>query len=225
MVSKTSSGSMVNYIFSIGFMRQLIMALAVVILGIVGFWGYRSYVITQERKAQKLFSTYLAEYNHAIQYESTQDQWGAIALHFKTGYEQYSRSNLAPYFLIFQSHSLLKQGNRAQAIDAMNQSLDILPKNSPLYGLYAANRALLNLDSPQAAEQEVGLNELKQLASTMTNIYRDQALYYIGAYHWSKDDIENATTTWQQLLNEFPVTSAEPSPWAQEAHQRLQHII
>ena len=195
------------------------------IIGAGSYGGYRWYTINREQYAQKSFSECLSTYQEALstqlnpqQEKSGQEMglWEEVEVAAKIGYEQHSKSVLAPYFLVLQADALIFQEKRSQAISLLEQAISMISPSLPFYFLYKTKHALLSLDNEET--REMGLKKMDELAQDKKNIFRDAALYHLGAFYWSNDDQEKAKAIWQQLMDDFPVTqSSGSSSWAAQA--------
>jgi hypothetical protein len=135
---------------------------------------------------------------------------------------------MAPYFLVMQADAMLggnKKELKKQAMLLFDQARSLLPKTSPLSYLYATKQALVSIDTYEGnsdnADESWGVDQLKKLAIDAKNPQRDVALYYLGLYYSSKNQADQATATWKELvaLHEGQKTA---SPWASRAQAALQ---
>lgn len=198
-------------------------ALAVLAAGIfaAGYYGHRWYRINQEQAAQQLFSHNVEEFERALE-EGKKEDWANVESLFKLGYDQYSHSALAPFFLIYQAQAMLKQGKGAQAFEAIDQAVHQMNTNSPLADLYKASIALMQIDSNDKAMQEKGITQLQALANTPLSTGYDIASYYLGLYYMSNNDEPKAKEIWQKLINsQKDQPKMGQSPWAKLAQQKL----
>lgn len=185
----------------------------------VCFWGYRWYRIGQEEKAQEVFSSCMREYERA---EQDATLWPNAELMFRLGLEQNKSSSMAPYFLAYQAEALLNMGKMSEARVSMKKAVDALSSSSPVATLYATKYALMMMDADESDIQKQGLDDLQRIANDTVRADRDMALYYLGLYYWSQEDVDKARTVWSELL---PLVTAEPaSPWAQLAAQKIEQL-
>jgi hypothetical protein len=190
-----------------------------IILGIR--MGYRWYDIKRNEAAQRAFSQAVAQFDKAQQ--APVDMWGEVAMAFKLGYEQHSSSSLAPYFLAFQAQALLRQGHYREALDLLD-SVEKQGTPTPFARLYTIQKTLIKLDQEDTDTQEQGLQELLAIAQDAKNKYRDEALYYLGFYYWSRGDLVRAKAEWQLLVQLFPAHGQAGSAYAAQAQVRLNQI-
>lgn len=182
-----------------------------VILGVVSsaVFGYRWYITKRETAAHKTLSECMYAYAKA---QVGQEKWLNVEQLCTTAYEKHSSSYIAPYFIALQAETALQQNNLAQAVILFEKALSNMSRTSPLYGLYAVKRALVELDDEGQAQR--GLQHLQALADDTNNINRDMALYYLGLYHWMHNDTQAARVAWQTLKS---LQSAEQ----QQAHRGM----
>ncbi len=186
------------------------------------FGGRHLYVQSRERAASKAFTHYLQEYRQAETLESP--DWAHLSMLFKMGYDEHSGSSLAPFFLMFQADTLMKQNETTQALEAMDTALDSMNSDHSLYNAYKTKRALAKLDASDEAVQKQGLEELVALANDKNNKQQDVALYYVGLYNWNAHEVEVAKKIWTQLINSQSAEKQGKSPWAVQAQKFLQQI-
>ena len=215
----------------------------VLVLSVSGasFLGYRYYVVHREQNAQKIFAECAHEYQKALQDDTV---WPDVVTLCEQGYALHSNAHLAPYFLAYQSEALIKQNKMEEAQNILDQMVKLLPKKSPLYYLYKTKLLLLMHDESMkkwfdkvgSSEIELNANEdsdfgiawawitaLDTLGHDEQNPYRDKALYYVGLYYWSINDLENAEKAWQDLVA-LDTNSEAPSPWAGLVKDKLEQL-
>ncbi len=201
--------------------RQAALAVLAVGLMTAGYYGYRWYRINQEQAAQQLFSHNVEEFERALE-EGKKEDWANVESLFKIGYDQYSRSALAPFFLIYQAQAMLKQGNNTQAFQTLDKAVQQMDANSPLADVYKASMALMRIDSNDKATQEAGVNQLQALANTPTSMGYDIASYYLGLYYMAQNNENKAQEVWQKLIDsQKGQPKMAQSPWAKMAQQKL----
>lgn len=207
---------------SFNYSRELIIATGMLILGFIGFYGYRTYRTYQEQAAQKVLSECIHEYEKAIIDSSLLPN---AELVFKVGYETHKSSKLAPYFLAYRADIVHKQDKKEEAFTLMNELLSIMPQSAILYTSYAIKRALMRMELADETQRKTGLEELQTIANNTNNDQRDEALYYIGLYHWSKDELAQAKLAWTDLIQLKKGDRAEQSPWAVVVQEKLAQIV
>ena len=203
--------------------KELIVGLTVSAVIVIGIGGYTFYKKQKESAAYSTFYDCMQEYQLAIKNSSL---WTQVEMQCSLGYEQHSNTNVAPYFLVMKSDALLRQEKREEALTVLDNALQLLPEMSPLLMLYQTKRGLLALDMNDPTLQKKALVELDQFAHDAKNSNRDLALYYVGLYYWSHDNLDDARRIWQELITQFPEeTGLAVSPWAQAAKEKLSQII
>lgn len=215
-------GDKTAQISSFKYAREATLLIGLAMLGTAGFYGYRIYRGYQEKAAQKVFGECIHEYEKALMDATL---WPNVDQVFKVGYEQHRSSALAPYFLGFRADIMLKQNKKPEALEMMNEMLAAMPAKSSLRGSYAIKRALMRMDMDDQAQAEIGLNELQDLAKATGNPERDQALYYVGLYHWSKNDLAQAKIAWKELVALQDADKDHSSPWAVLVQEKLEQIV
>lgn len=200
-------------------LRYGLMLLGAGVLCVLLFWAYRWYVISREEGVQKIFSEQVIEFGKA----RTEGQYETMALDFKSGHDQYANSHVAPYFTAYEVDALLKLGKKEEALAALDELIASLSSSNPLMSVYKIKRALLKSDFDDTATREAGLKELQELANDKKNQNRDLAQFYLGLHYYVADDLSQAKKIWQELI-EFSLESKNPSPWADQAKQRLESL-
>jgi tetratricopeptide (TPR) repeat protein len=188
-----------------------------------GIWGYKWWSFKREADAQKSLSECIYAYQEALQ--GKDESWPTVSMMLTIGYERHRSSSLAPYFLVFDSDTLLKQGRQEEAICRLDEAIKALPTDSQLGDLYKTKLSLIKMDSEDQIVREEGLKELNELAYNEKNDNRDMALYYLGLYHWSRDDLKEAQAVWQPLIEIFKKEKLGASPWAEMASTKLEQIV
>ena len=185
-----------------------------------GFNLYNYFIYKKEASAQKVLTECIAELDKA---KGGMGSWYDVEVAFDMGHKQNSGSRLAPVFLAFKAESMYKQGKIKEAIDMLSKSLDDMGQKSDLFGVYSVKRALMKLDAKDEDLQKEGLDEL-QAACQEDNSGQGIALFYLGSYHWSKNDFTKAQDAWKKLVALRDVEDAKVSQYVQMAKERLKQI-
>lgn len=186
------------------------------------FYSYRWYSNRQEQAAQYAFNTLIDEY---IELQKQPDaDYNTIAQKFAQLYAHYKNSAVGPFIASFHVDALLKAQRHDDAIAVMDMVVTALPKDPNTAALFKTKHALLLLDSVIAEKQEVGLKELEQLADNIDNPHRDYALYHLGLYHWTHNNMQQARVAWQELVDSQEVELSAPSPWVEAVSEKLATI-
>lgn len=195
-------------------------AIGLLVIGAVvtGWYGYRWFSYSKEEQAQRALSQCYAQFETASKDKAP--DWQAVEKACALTYQNYANSTAAPYLLALQSDIALQQDKKEDAITFMDKAVIALPSSSTVYYLYKTKRALMNIDSADEKRVESGLSELQQVAFDANNKNNDEALFYLGLYHWQKNDVEKAQQAWQPLTT-MPVNVEGGSPWASLAQEKL----
>lgn len=203
------------------FFRETAVAVVIVVVTIFAMWGYRAYRLRKEAAEQIALAQGIQACHEAETGESI--QWEQAELLLQNGYEQHKHGKLAPFFLVFMADAQARQNKTTEAIATLKEAIEALPSDSPFVNLYKIKYALMRKDLPDKADQEAGLAELRNLAYVQENINRDCALYYLGLHYWVLDDLAQAKTIWQELIE--LVSTYEKgfgaSPWGKLAQEKL----
>ncbi len=200
--------------------RTSIVSIGAITLAAFGVGIYLYFAqIKHEESAQQALSEILAEYNRAFE---SPELWQDVEVGAKTGYRQYARSSLAPFFFGLQSEALLQQNKQDEALALMKDMVAKLSKSSPFYYLYQIKLGRIKLHNDEEAIQAEGLQQLIQLAQDQKNPQQDEALYYLGMHYNSQGQTDKAQEVWQQLkqLQEQFKEKDVVSPWALLAEQQ-----
>ena len=204
-------------------LKPLLFILCVILLAGGAFFGYRMYQVSQEQEAHKYFSEYLESFQTA-QTTNSADEWERMVSLFDRGYQQHKARTIAPLFLVLKSDAQLQLGHFDGSIATLQEALNMLSPQSHLYPLLATKLALMQLDAKDESIANAGLEKLIALARTENNSLKDMALFYLGRYYWSKDNIEEARAAWQELKDSELAQKAYPSPWVSQAESALQQL-
>lgn len=193
----------------------------IILMVLASWWAYGSYSVYREQQAQKTLASCIEQYEKAVTAGVGSILWPTVELSCKSGYEQYSGSSLAPYFLAYQAEALIKQNKTEDAMTVMGTMTQAMSHSSPLYYLYAMKHALLQMDAADSAVRAAGLQTLTKLADDTDNKQRDEALYYVGLYNWHNNDLAQAKEAWQKLAELPAMNNDQASPWASMVAGRL----
>jgi len=199
--------------------RYVCLAVAGIVLLAAGIGGYRWHRLNKQEKAQEAFASCMREYERA---ERDATLWPNAQLVFRLALEKNQNTNLTPTLLAYQAETLLHMNKPEEALASMTKAVEQLPASSDLYHLYATKQALMMIDSADQTVKEKGFALLTKVAHDTTNMTRDMALYYVGLYYWTQDELEKAGTVWSELL---ALTEKAPaSPWAERARQKIEQL-
>ena len=193
----------------------ILLAIALIVIG--SWFGYRAYTKNYEEHAHSMFALAMQEYNRAIQTDNL-STWKDVANAFEVAHSQYPKSNLAPYFLAYQSDALQKQGEEKKGLQAMNDAVQQLASGSPMHYLYKTKYALMQMDSKDKEVAAHGKELLEKLSQDNSNSCKEMALYYLGYDSFVNGQINDARSVWQKMLQ----ATAKDSVWANAARSRLE---
>lgn len=204
------------------YLKHIIIAVLGLIIAGGTLLMYRWYVSYRERASQRIFTQYVDEYRRAYQQNAG---WEAVEDLFQLGADQQSNSYLHPYFLIFQADALIKEDKKEAALVTLEKAVNALDASDAVAPLFKMKYALLQIDMPDEATQQVGLKNLISLTQDETNKFRDAAQFFLGDYYWAQGNIQEAQNVWNALVQaQQDADISTVSPWAQRAHQKLAQI-
>ncbi len=203
--------------------KEIGIAITIVLVVAGGYFGYRSYVVSREQRAHHSFADYLQDYQMAEKANS-KEEWERVSNLLGHGFVQHKGSNVAPLFLSLKSDAQVKLGELVEAINTIQRAIDALPRGSKLLSLFLIKQALMRLDVEDEALQKVGLEQLVTIARDKDSEHKDIALFYLGRYYWVHDQIEDAKKSWQELEDSSWQEKAYPSPWVEEVKQKLKQL-
>jgi predicted negative regulator of RcsB-dependent stress response len=198
---------------------------------VLSFWGYAYYKNYSRAVAHKDFIAALKCYDgvvgvtkyddSGISFSSENEKWQQTAKAFEEGYRAHRGSELAPFFLAFQSESLLKCGKRADALTLLRQAINLFSDKN-IRDIYKIKLALMLLDGG-AKDVELGLNELKALSTQSDSAVHERVLYHLGLYYWNQKKFNDAKGYWQLLLSKYgSYDPKKASVYAEEIKEKLE---
>ena len=218
--------------------KKLAIIVMITIFGNVGlYFGYEAYYSYREARAHRALVESLeyfsAQVKQAIDevpknfaekiFPNEKDKWQSTAAAFKRAYDENSSSNIASFFLLYQSEALKNFGDLDKSIDVLKQALSLMPK-SELRQAYEIKLALMKVDSSDQIVSKQGLEKLKSIASDDSNIQHDFVLYQLGEYHWTKKEFDQVKNYWKMLMLKYGKGEENPSPWISLIKNRLKLI-
>jgi len=201
------------------YVKEILIGASVALVLLFSVWGYRSYRAGKDAKAQLALAEAVYAYQQAAQDKGITYSHAELLL--QEGYDAYSSTRLAPYFLVFKAEAQVHQGNLNGAVETLSKALILIPENTPLHNMYKTELALMQLDGDNEEAQTEALESLKSLAFDENNAARDHALYYLGSYYWSKNDIEQAKQAWNALITIGNQDKLSSSGWAAHVQEKL----
>jgi cytochrome c-type biogenesis protein CcmH/NrfG len=116
---------------------------------------------------------------------------------------------------------LTQEKNISEALKVLDKAIQMLPEKNPMRYLMLTKQALLTLQSDQEEARAQAMKMLESLANDQDNIYRDQALYYLGYVYHMNNNLEQAQVLWRQLREQFSGDREAESGWIQLAAEQL----
>ena len=199
-------------------MREILVAVGLVVAVGGGFYGYRWYVNTRDQAAHADFA-YVQEKFENLMSSADVAAWQDLAAESELGYKKHSSSGYAPYFKAIRAEALLREGKRSEALVELEDALKSLGTTTQVYYLYATKLALMKYDSDDAQVKEAGSRALKALAGDVRNPERDEVIYKLGLIAFINEGRAQALEIWQPILAE----EAAGSVWASLARERLEN--
>lgn len=185
----------------------------------IGAYGAYSWQRTaQERDALYAFLEAYELYDAAVQADSAEQArehmlWSETEASFEQGYKRFSGTRIAPFFLLFQARALAHQKKVSDAVVVMNSLLQLIGTSHPLHDLYAVTCAAMQIDSPDSADQAVGLASLEQLARDTACKARDAALFYLTEYYAAQSQFDKAQELKKEYAKAGVGVQVVQSPW------------
>jgi len=211
--------------------RLAIGSIALLVVFVLAFFAHKWYRVSVEQRAQKAFSDSMEVYKQAMGLELSQESdnknqsniWEEVEIAFKTAYLQNKSSSLAPFLLIYQSESLIRQGKKEEGYKILSEAVNHISKSSPYYYFYKIKESLMKFDMN---ESEKALQELNKLGNDKSNPFRDLANYYLGEYYWSDNNFDKSKEYFQKLManQQQNVSEKVETPWFIMAKLRLQQL-
>ncbi len=204
------------------FIKGCVLAGVVSISGIGAFFGYQWRETQNRRMMQMAFFDCSQAADKSTAGDIASIEYAKRLI--DDAIAQYGTSSYGSFFHLLNADLHLKQDDHAGAVSAVKQARQEIAQTSPLSGLVGLRYALMLLDSTVATEQEQGVQELQTLANNEQNTHRDAALFYVGYYHWVKDDVDQARVAWNTLVREYYDDTPHSSIWAQTARGFIVHM-
>lgn len=218
--------------------KNIVIALVICAVLGLGSYFYSSYKVGVNQRAYKAFNECMKYYEapvvadqksdtldiDTISFSSREEKWEKVTSLFHKAFFDHASSSLAPFFKIFESEALLNQHKQTEAAQALAQGIEGI-KDTAIKESYSLKLALIQLDDQSnQSQQEQGLMLLKSLAENIKSTVHDAALFNLGFYYWNKHDFDSAKNYWNQLLLTYGADSKNPSPWAEQAKEKLKLI-
>lgn len=200
--------------------RTLVTVVTTGILICIGLGIYLYFSWSQKKQAAyQALSETLIEHDRAY---TSPDLWSDVEFGGRTGYRQFTGSVVAPYFIFLQAEALIQIGKLAEALEAMKQGIEKLPKKSPLYDYFALKVARLKMSMADQSMQNEGLQEIETIARDEQVLARDKALYILAEYYEQQGDVQKSIDTWQRLAD--IEQKGMVSPWILSAREKVTKV-
>lgn len=202
---------------------KAVLLISGIVIGLAVGGGVYWYIArtNQQELAQAALSEVL---NETVRAQQNAELWPEIEVAARTGYQQYSSTSLAPYFLAVQADALIQQNKNNEALALMKESLAQLSQTSPLYFLYATKQARVMLDSEDEKVKTQGLEQLISLSKNYNNLQADETLYYLGSYYINSGEKEKAITAFNEIIELTKNQTDYPSPWTRLAQEAVREL-
>lgn len=209
------------------YVKQIVIGVGLAAILVGGYYGYRWYTASYEQSAHRLFAQDADEFERVGQEEGKKEDWESVAALFDRGYEEYSKSSLAPYFLMYKAEVMRKQGKTEEEVfTALERALSAMPASSPLVSTYKVKMALMQLDSKSEEQRKAGIDSLTKLAADTKSSGSDAAAYYLGLWYLTQNKAAQAKEVWEKLLDAYKdAKKLGESPWAMLAKEKVTQIV
>lgn len=181
----------------------------VAVAGVVMLLGlsYGSYSYYRKSLSEKAHTAFMVDHNafeklSAEKVSLPQDALQNLVTQVSQNYQQYKNSAYAGFFLALQAELESLQGNKEQALLAMDNAIGTLSSVDPvLYYTYAIKHSLMQLDSAEPTIQTKGRQSLERLALNIKNPVRDMAWFYLGYQALLDNDNLGVQGAWGRLFD------------------------
>lgn len=213
-------------------------------VAVVGLSAYGIKVYMQESAGKKAFKAFLqiekmrnqhiksSDTENDDEFATEEEKWNAVAVAADKALHENSGSSLGKHFGILKIEAFIKLGKNEEALECINACLGKL-NNSPIKDMLSAKKALLQLDSDNQTARAEGLDLLKKIANSDSSA-KDFGYFWLGEYHWTQGQIQEAKVVWNSLVTESTKVSNDhdaafsdkmfQSPWVKKAKEKLKLI-
>lgn len=230
--SITQYYQMIQEQYSIKYLKEMLIAILLIVTLGGGYFLNRMYVQYREQRAfvalTEVFNAYMQSAYYAQQLDANKDQdkikstWQDTQVLLDALYQENRNSYLAGYFLALQAQIVTQRDHDVdQAIEIMDQALAQLPKNTEMTTLFVMKRILMGFDSTKAAIREKALQDLVMMTQNPKDLGYEQALYLLGDYFLSLADYSKAQQCFHQLVDVADPAALIKSPWVRMAQEKL----
>lgn len=222
--------------YSAKYVKEVIIGLGLLVALGGGYIINKWYVKQREEKAFEALFEVVHSFTQTQQTTSNLDvvkdrdkivqAWQDTSLLADALYKEHSGSNLAPFFLVFQSEIALQRDHDIDAaIKLLDDALPRISQSSELGALFHMKRIKMGFDSQDEKEQEKSFKDLLAVSQDATSCMQQEALYVLGLYYTSQGQFAKGQETWQELVKNADETALLKSPWVALAQEKLGNII
>lgn len=208
-----------HYVQQVKYAREVLLAMVVVAVVVVGGLTYRWYVNNRIEQAHQALAEAIELFNKSNDQENVQ-LWQQIDAALAQGYSKYGSTALGPYFLAFQAESAVRQGKKEEARELLKNAVAHLSSDMPLYYDYVIKLACMNMDSGNADLVEQGKRTLQAMVDDVKHPANSMAAYYLGLYFFEFGDNTSAQVTWSTLAHG---NAAANAAWATMAKAKSEY--
>ncbi|HAU30584.1 MAG: hypothetical protein UV79_C0004G0005 [candidate division TM6 bacterium GW2011_GWF2_43_17] len=188
----------------------------------VGSWyAYRAHQRGYEQKAQLALVQGIEALARAQSSDSVEHMWQSAEQVLSEGYRRYSRSSLAPYFLLFQADAVAGQGDLERSRALAEDAAKYISQGAPLYEPLKIRAALQDIDSSDEKISARGRESLHAIAQDTKNIYQAMAVYFEGLLAFDSGDRASAEEIWALLMR----GAKKGSVWGELASAKLSYQL
>lgn len=218
--------------------RNALSGMALILLLLVGGFGYQSYSKSCQMRAHKSYIDVMRVVNSEVAtkkeakttdfFESQAEKDAAVVAASELFLKEHGSSGLAASVLGFSARALNGLGKKEEARTKMHLA-EKASSSKDLKKVYAFSGALMDLDSGEESVKAQGLACLKELSEDESSSMCDAALYYLGLVHWNEKNYSEARLAWGHLIvladNKKTAAGTDVrSPWVNEARDKLSLI-
>ena len=216
--------------------KESIIAVAMIILMILGYFGFAWYKKQQNIAAFAGLVEISKSYEQALAKAREQESlpadaqkenpWEDTQLLLEALSSASSGSSLSPFFVIYQAQMALDaERDYDKACQLMEKAVRRMSKNSPYFDMFNVKRIKMLLDSPMQDVRNAAMQELQRIADYKENYYAQEALWTVGAYQAHHGNMLAAIEAWTKLAQEDDSEKALiTSPWVSQAQEKLKTL-
>lgn len=218
--------------YSIKYLRELLIALFMVITIGSGYFLYRFYAQHREQQAfvalSEVIDSYMQSQYFAQSLNPEKDRekivqaWSDTEILLDALYKENINSDVAPYFLVYKSNIVLERDRDVDhAIEILDNALKSLSKNSIMGSCYRMKRIEMGMDSKNEQTRQRAVADLIAAAEDTKSYTNQKALFSLGNYYLSIGESAKAQAMFQKLVDQSDSTALIKSPWLALAEEKL----